>query len=690
MVQLIPVAESFPYLTREKSTFDFFASYSFGFRDLPLILFPNIFGTPSPGFYSIFYFSHWNLAELIGYTGILPLFLILLGAKSRLHHQQFYFWLVSAIFFFLLVLGSSTPLYKLMYKIPVYNLFRASARNWLEVDFCVAVLSGLVLDQLFLEFRKIRVTDFITSASIIFVFIIFVMFFILNFVGQFIDDPNLLNNWNNNIKFPSTAVLVPIVLTILTYLVVILIPFSGKSNILKYSILLLIFIDLFSFGHFHDTGYVTEDATNPEKNEVFQFLKRTDPSFEKYRIYPTNFDTSLDSIYPARNLLFGINVINDYGPFWLKDYVALTGFLPHGESQRQNQLISDNKLLSALSTKYLVASDPETKKLLNQFIQRQGGATTLDGNNWTVLNATKENLGKYQISSTNPESVSMIYKEVLLSPYERYDINLDIKPLMSPAEKYLVYVDFYDQGNSKDVDGCDYTIDLDGKAEMQTINFSFRPADIPASYYVLRVFTFSGNPTIVSNIRALSNLSPQTDINKTRYYVKLFEAQSGTSVYQNLKFLPRARFISTGVPVKNIEEVVDLIMNTNFDLSTKALVTDLTAETDYGEGTILSADYSNPTRLEFLVSTKGPSSFLLLSDSWYPGWQASSDGKKLPILKTNGVNMGIVIPDQGVHNVTFAFVPFSFYLGASISGLTLCILLISVFVPIKRQKFHRS
>lgn len=120
--------------------------------------------------------------------------------------------------------------------------------------------------------------------------------------------------------------------------------------------------------------------------------------------------------------------------------------------------------------------------------------------------------------------------------------------------------------------------------------------------------------------------------------------------------------------------------------STKALVANLATETDYSEGTVLSADYTNHTRLKFAVNTKGASSLFLLADSWYPGWQAFSDGEKLPILKTNGVNMGIVIPGEGVHNVVFTFKPFSFYLGASISGLTFCIILYSVFAPFKRRR----
>lgn len=574
MIQLIPVAESLPYLTREKISYDFFTSYSFGFRDLPLIIFPYIFGTHSPGFYSAYYFSHWNLTELIGYFGILPLFLVPLGLKSKTRHQQYIFWLIGAGLFFLLVLGSSTPFYKIMFKFPVYNLFRVPARNWLEVDFCIAVLSGLAIDRLFVaEFSKVWVKKFLISTSIIFTLIATIMVIILKFVWLFIDNPQLLNNWNNNIKLTSTAVIIPIVITAITYFVMIQIPFTGKPKTLKLGLLLLIILDLFSFGHFHDTGYPTADASNPEKNEVVQFMKSTDPSFENFRIYPINFDTSTDSVYPERNQLFGLSVINDYGPLWLKDYVKVTEFSSDGGSWKQNQLISDNKILSVLSTKYLIGSDPKTIEFINQFRQPLGkytGEGIFDIEYWTGVDAIEEGFGSYIISSTNPDTVSMIYRDILLTPNVTYDISVDIKQLAYSLEKYSIFIDFYDQANWKDLEGCDYTAELDGKLETQTFSFSFKTGDTQSSHYVMRIFSFSAIPTSVSNISAVTVvLDPQTNTSKNIYYKKVFETQSGETIYQNLKALPRARFISTGVPVSGIEEVVDVMTNTDFDISTR-------------------------------------------------------------------------------------------------------------------------
>jgi uncharacterized membrane protein YfhO len=67
----------------------------------------------------------------------------------------------------------------------------------------------------------------------------------------------------------------------------------------------------------------------------------------------------------------------------------------------------------------------------------------------------------------------------------------------------------------------------------------------------------------------------------------------------------------------------------------------------------------------------GDSSFLVLSDSYYVGWKAYVDGKETPIYKTNATSRGVVIQGAGEHQVTFRFVPVSFYIGLALSLLTL-------------------
>jgi hypothetical protein len=61
--------------------------------------------------------------------------------------------------------------------------------------------------------------------------------------------------------------------------------------------------------------------------------------------------------------------------------------------------------------------------------------------------------------------------------------------------------------------------------------------------------------------------------------------------------------------------------------------------------------------------------FLVLSEVDYPGWQARLDGQPVPILRTNGVLRGVVVP-AGAHRVDFSFRPWRALAGAALSLAT--------------------
>ncbi|HET6267387.1 MAG TPA: hypothetical protein VFG11_06680, partial [Acidobacteriota bacterium] len=148
-IQILPTIQLFKLATRESISYRYFSMYSFGLQNLPQLIFPFLYG----GGYSN---SGFNLAlgavgmiETAGYAGILPPLLAVLGLivcwKST---PQVRFWSVLAVLSFLLVLGVSTPLYGLLYHVPMVNLFRGPARNWYECHFAIAVLSSFGLDSL--------------------------------------------------------------------------------------------------------------------------------------------------------------------------------------------------------------------------------------------------------------------------------------------------------------------------------------------------------------------------------------------------------------------------------------------------------------------------------------------------------------------------------------------------------------
>lgn len=73
-----------------------------------------------------------------------------------------------------------------------------------------------------------------------------------------------------------------------------------------------------------------------------------------------------------------------------------------------------------------------------------------------------------------------------------------------------------------------------------------------------------------------------------------------------------------------------------------------------------------PQKLEFRVDTD-KAGWLVLSDTWYPGWTATVDGHEASILHANYLFRGVVV-SQGEHVVVFKYIPWMFRLGGIISG----------------------
>jgi hypothetical protein len=92
-----------------------------------------------------------------------------------------------------------------------------------------------------------------------------------------------------------------------------------------------------------------------------------------------------------------------------------------------------------------------------------------------------------------------------------------------------------------------------------------------------------------------------------------------------------------------------------------------------------------PTDLRIATSTTEPR-LLVVSEMYYPGWRAYVDGVETPILRTNYLFRGVVVP-AGRHVVRFAYLPSSVLTGAAVSSLAL--LLAGVLLHRSRQPPRR-
>jgi uncharacterized membrane protein YfhO len=79
-------------------------------------------------------------------------------------------------------------------------------------------------------------------------------------------------------------------------------------------------------------------------------------------------------------------------------------------------------------------------------------------------------------------------------------------------------------------------------------------------------------------------------------------------------------------------------------------------------------DYQ-PNRVTIAAELNGPG-YVVLSDTYYPGWEATVDDRPVPILQANGCVRAVPIEDAGRHEIVFRFRPQPFYQGALISSIS--------------------
>lgn len=143
-------------------------------------------------------------------------------------------------------------------------------------------------------------------------------------------------------------------------------------------------------------------------------------------------------------------------------------------------------------------------------------------------------------------------------------------------------------------------------------------------------------------------------------------------IYENTAALPRAFIVPVWQWQPDTAAAVAAMAAPGFDPArTAVLVGDGAATGPTDGGTAEIAAYA-PERVA--VHVNGDGGLLLLTDAFYPGWEATLDGAPAPLYAADGLFRGVLIP-PGAHEVVFAFRPRSVRLGAGVSLVGLAVLL---------------
>jgi hypothetical protein len=162
------------------------------------------------------------------------------------------------------------------------------------------------------------------------------------------------------------------------------------------------------------------------------------------------------------------------------------------------------------------------------------------------------------------------------------------------------------------------------------------------------------------------------------------EGETDVTVFENLRALPRAWFVSEVTAIDDaggIEAVRTsrLPGGGAFDPREVAIVdpSNRPAESHFAPGVSEARVVRvGDGDLGLAVSTTG-GGFLVLSENAYPGWRARIDGADTPIYRTDVTLQGIIVP-PGTHRVAFTMESQTLHAGIalSVAGLAACGLLL--------------
>jgi len=691
--QLIATKELADFAWRTGQEYRYFTEYSFPPFMLASLVFPFIFGNWG---YAGPYWGAWNLTEMAGFVGILPLVLGI-WAAIRLwgKNTHIMFLALLAIIAFLLVFGRHNPFYRIMYYIPIYNFFRVPARHWLEFDLAIAVLSAFGLQYLLngSDLKK-KSTELLLALGILGVCSLAFLVVGKSLVSTVFESPLLTQETHRLLahafSFHNPAVFIPLgflcLYIVWTYLLIRIESHLRLSKkMLVGAVAVLILVEGFSFGGFNEpyNSFIKlSEIRNKLDSPLINFLK-TKTSYER-TLFVSNYTV------PLFNVPSQVHRLNGYEPLIPQGVHELLDMYPNNVSTNWTGLLQNNLILSTLNVRYVMVLKQDVQKYKLDEIKttQMLSSRNISLGRWDLINSREAGKGEFILVSSDGHTVSMLRQQLSLRHNTVYVLSLEARSVEEKATAMLSY-DLY----SPNYDSHDQELDVEARELKQAYRTFYRIINtgnnIPPQVE-LRVFTFSRKPIAVRNIevKELDNFAPPYIAGQypgekegVPIYQKVFES-SDWVVYKNESCLPRAFTVSNLGVASDIRDIKKKFELFEFNPAETALVSheDMAriGRTNFTKGTAKIENYDTDRIVIDAEFRDGPG-FLVLTDQYFPGWKAFVDGKETTIYKVDGLLRGVVVP-EGRHTVEFKYRPEKLFIAGLFSIIAL---LVTLFIALK-------
>ncbi|MCW5968107.1 MAG: YfhO family protein [Blastocatellales bacterium] len=684
-VQLLPLRELQQQSVREGLSYEAFAAYSFPPRQMLALVFPYFFGGAASAPYSVPYWGEWGIFVTCGYVGVLGLLLALVavfGVRRRLVR----FWAVCAIAALLLSFGDYLPFgaNHLLYRLPVYNLFRTSSRHMLEYTFAAAVLAGMGFDHLSRRMDARRALKFAIAVITGMVCIAALAYCVF------------ASRKGSPLEFEF---IVPVVCCIAGVFACRF--YAGNPALLRGILpLAVLFADLWSFGQFLDWSTyrfrISDALADPA---AVRFLKQHETSAHDYRLLSYSrrpFGENYEALnWPNVSIARGVQSVNGYDMLLMHRTAQFMGAMsPDGVVHDVRAFDDGDRSFDLLNVKYLLCEkqgQPATGNIVHEGVRfdeepiylplgpRRKWGLALDGITATELAMVAAMGGAAHLPDQTTiarvglrgEDGRVVQYELKAGrdsaewAYDRTDVIRTIK------HRRAQVVESWDAGG------------FEGHRYLARIRFErMRVTGIEIEYSrpdaELSVLRASLHDAETGESRALTGLwPPQQRWRKAADFGRV-------EIYENMRAMPRAWFAGQ-VRHMNSTSILRTIRESRFedgqpfDPAQIALI-EHGPQPQAEIASLAKAEivHYTPQRIE-IHTTRNRPGFLVLGEIWYPGWEAHIDGRNADIYRTNYVLRGVAVP-EGEHRVEFVYRPGSVYIGALVSVFGVAALIVGGFV----------
>ncbi len=703
-VQFLPLRELQLQSGRAEISYEYFAGFSFPPRQLPALVFPYFFGGATMSPYRAPYWGRDGIFVTCGYVGMLGLslsFVALIGARAR---SIIRFWAGVAVISLLLSFGDYLPfgINHWLYRVPVYNLFRASHRHMFEFTLACGALAGYGVSALSRSDAKetkraLRLGVFALAVLVVSTLVAYLFF------GEHLAAGKLSPARDRSLFDPEA--LIPLFFFAVS--VAALWNYARRPAPMASGLLLLtLFVDLAAYGHALEwRAYQFSVAERLADPPPVKYIKARETDLNSFRIlshatapFGENYDL-LD--YPNNSIARGLQSANGYDMLRLRRPAAvMSEMTPEGFLQNFNSFGVSDQGFNLFNIKYLLierGGPPDPGAIVYGGVRFRDKPLDLNfgpGVKWELapggVTATELAIVSTMGNSTHiadgepalrvsliAEDGRMIERELQAGrdtsewAYDRADVRATIKHARAPVVESWPVSD-----EAGGFQGHRYLARLKfERAVIEKIALTYLRKD--AGLQIMRA-------SLHDSVSGASTTLDAGQMPPERW--RKLASFGAVDLYQNLKAMPRAWFVKRVVAAPSAEVLSAIREGRDsegrvFDPAETALL----EKEDFGAGATAPELPPVATNAEAMITRYEPqrieltthnseSGFLVLSEIYYPGWEARVDGAPTPIFRANYALRGIVIP-PGERKVEFVFTSPSFRAGAICSGVAVSLLL---------------